>query len=62
MQSIPRVLSKEDFTEKYLSLNLIEFYQDCKLDKNGNYLKPMEVVTNNLKKLIIIDDCKHVYN
>lgn len=35
------------------------YYRDsCKVDKHGNTLKPMEIITKNMKKLIIIEDQK----
>jgi TFIIF-interacting CTD phosphatase-like protein len=38
------------------------FREHCKADKNGNLIKPMDIITKNLKKLIIIDDSEPVYN
>lgn len=39
------------------------FYREhCKLDKLGNHVKPMDIVTGNKKKLIIIDDSELVYS
>jgi len=38
------------------------FYREhCKQDKEGVLLKPMEIITKNKKKLIIIEDSKEVY-
>eukprot|EP00347_Sterkiella_histriomuscorum_P016946 403351246 len=34
------------------------YREHCKLDKHGNQLKPMEIITKNLKKLVIIEDQK----
>lgn len=38
------------------------FEQHCKIDKHGNYYKPMEIITTNLSRLVIIDDSDIVYN
>lgn len=39
------------------------FYREhCSTDKKGNLIKPMDVITKNLKKLIIIDDSEAVFN
>lgn len=38
------------------------YREHCKTDKKGVLVKPMEIITKNLNKLIIIDDSEVVYN
>ena len=40
------------------------FYREhCKTDKKGNIIKPIEdVISKNMKKLIVIDDSELTYN
>jgi carboxy-terminal domain RNA polymerase II polypeptide A small phosphatase len=38
------------------------YREHCKTDKNGNLIKPMDIITTNLTRLIIIDDSEIVYN
>ena len=37
------------------------YREHCKTDNKGNLIKPMDVITQNLKKLIIIDDSELVH-
>ena len=38
------------------------YREHCKVDKKGSLVKPMEIITQNKKKLIIIDDSESVDN
>ncbi len=37
------------------------YREHCSTDKKGNLIKPMELITKNLNKLIIIDDSEIIY-
>ena len=38
------------------------YREHCTKDKKGNLVKPMDIITKDIKKLIIIDDSEVVYN
>jgi len=37
------------------------YKEHCTFDKMGNIIKPMEIISKNLNKIIIIDDSESVY-
>jgi TFIIF-interacting CTD phosphatase-like protein len=39
------------------------YYRDhCSMDKKGNVVKPIDIISKNWKKIIVIDDSEIVYN